>query len=417
MIKQIQKKFIRLAMISIISVLLLLMAVINFANYLSKDAESSRILTFLVENNGSFPKMDFQEPVTEPDDLPDNEIRNLHKTFTAETPYETRFFTVTLTLDGKIVTVNTGQIAAIDSSEAIEIAQSLYSSGKNSGYYSDYKYAATLTNDTILYVFIDCSNNISSVRTFLLHSLAVSFVGIIAIYLLLRIFSKRILRPIEESYQKQKEFITNAGHDLKTPLAVITSSLDVLELEETENKWIHNIREQTKKLTVLTQNLIQLARMEEAQSKAEFQKISLTDCMKESLFSFIPPAEQKGLLFQTTLANDCYIQGDVNSMHQLFDILADNALKYCKENGTISFSLQKNGKHFLIIAENPAEHLQAGNMDAVFDRFYREDSSRNQTVSGFGIGLAMARSIVYAHNGKIHAESPDGNIFRITIQF
>jgi len=462
MIAQLRKKFILITMGSLILVLAVLMGVVNGANYVKMNRSADEVLQVLADNNGTFPdngkhKDAFVLPdagngavpsaagsaasassddddtadVSSDDDTADvssdddDELPAAVPTapamtgrqgFSAETPYETRFFSVTLEDDGTLVSVNTGRIAAVSTEQAVSMAQELQKENKTSGYEDSYKYLATDKDGSVQYVFLDCTRDLSSVKTFLTTSLLVSLFGILAVLALVVALSRRAIRPVAESYEKQKQFITNAGHEIKTPLAIIDSCTEVIEMEQGESKWTEGIRGQVKRLTALTQNLVSLARMDEGNSRLTMEDFSLSDAADEALAPFQLMAESAGLRLTLDLQPGIVYHGNEASIRQLCSILADNAVKYAVPGSEIRFTLKKKGRRPILTSENQAEGLTKGDQSMLFDRFYRGDASRSSEKAGYGIGLSMAQSIVTAHGGKISARSEDGTSLLITAQ-
>ncbi len=427
MIRRLRRSFVGITMLSVILVLTLLMGTINVVNYISKDQSNAQLLQMLADNNGSMPSETTPPNVqpnsnsnsnsTAPPEKPE-ESGTKPRNWSAETPYETRYFSVTLNEDEETVSVDTGKIAAISSSDAIAMAQLLSSSGKSSGYSGNYKFCtATNSSGQTIYIFLDCTRDLSSVRQFLRYSLLISLGGTVAIFFVAVLLSRRAVRPIAESYEKQKHFITDASHEIKTPLAVIASCTDVLEMEQGESKWSQGIRSQVERLTELTQGLVSLARMDEHTGPLATEEINFSKLLEKTVDPFLLMAQNKGQQFQLRCEPDLKVQGDRRMLQQLCSILADNAVKYTPDGGTITFTLQQKGRKINFTTENDAEGLSLGSQKQLFDRFYRGDQSRSSQCPGYGIGLSLAQSIVAAHNGKIEATSRDGKSFSISIQF
>ncbi len=423
MIRRLRHSFVGITMLSVILVLTLLMGTINVVNYISKDRSNAQLLQMLADNNGSMPS-ETSPPNAQPsgnDSTPPEKPAGSDtkpQNWSAETPYETRYFSVTLNENDETVSVDTGKIAAISSSDAISLVQSLSASGKTSGYSGNYKFCtATNSSGQTIYIFLDCTRDLSSVRQFLRYSLLISLGGIVAIFFVAVLLSRRAVRPIAESYEKQKHFITDASHEIKTPLAVIASCTDVLEMEQGESKWSQGIRSQVDRLTELTQGLVSLARMDEHTGLLVSEEVNFSELLEETVNPFVLMAQKKNQHFQLHCQPDIKIQGDKRMLQQLCSILADNAVKYTPDGGNIAFTLQQKGRKISFVAENDAEGLSAGNQKQFFDRFYRGDQSRSSQCPGYGIGLSLAQSIVSAHGGKIEATSRDGTSLTITVQF
>ena len=455
MIKKLRRNFIIVTMISVIAVLAVIVSVMNIANFINSDSEADALLSLLADNNGSFGMLDRQQPQvsdvppskprsdddTDDDDAddddtddddsrepgkPDEDDRNryihrenerfgMRNMFTAETPYETRFFTVLLKSDGTAGRIDTGKIAAVSTDDALEIAKELMDSGITSGYYRGvYKFRAQKTIEGTLYIFVDRSRALRSVRDFMLISLLVSLGAAAAIFILVYIFSGVVTKPIAESYEKQKRFITNAGHELKTPLAVINSCTEVIELENGESKWTNGITNQTERLASLTNDLVALARMDEGSSRLNIEEFDVTEAINDILEPFSLMAEQKGLSFTADIRKGLTFKGDRASTERLCSIMADNALKYTPDGGYVRFTLTGKGKHITLSSENTAEGIEKGSHPELFDRFHRGDASHNSDIPGYGIGLSMAQSIAAAHGGRIDAVSKDGKSLTIT---
>ena len=424
MIKKLRRSFIVTSMISVIIVLAAIVAAINIINHINSANEADTLLHYLSDNGGNFgvgfqpDKGGAEPPRMREGGMPFDprfwfDARGL---MTAETPYETRFFTVVLKDNGDPVNIDTGKIAAVDSEEALGLAQALFSKGAHSGYSGDYRYLITREADNNLCVFIDRSRALREMSGFMTISILVSIGAAAAIFVLIFIFSGFVIRPVAESYEKQKKFITDAGHELKTPLAVINSCNEVIEMEQGESKWTKGIAAQTERLATLTKELVALARMDESGAKPDFEVFPLSDTVAEILDPFVIPAELKGVTLTTDIMPDINYKGDKGLIAKLCSILADNAVKYTPEGGKASFALTKKGKRIILVSENTAENIEKGAHPEFFDRFRRGDASHNSDTPGFGIGLSMAQSIVETHGGKIDAVSKDGKSLTITVK-
>lgn len=405
MIRQLRRKFILSSMSAVVLVLFVLMLGINIANAIRVDNRTDEVLALLSENEGSFPPADFGKPRP-----------NGHR-FSAETPFETRFFSVLLNKNRDPLRVNTMNIAAVTTEEAVDYAKVAADRDKESGYMGIYKYRATETAGGTLYLFVDRERELSTLTSFFLTSLYISLISIAAIFVLILLLSRRVIRPIAESYERQAQFITDASHELKTPLTIIDANTEVLELEHGENEWTASIKNQVSRLTSLTDSLTTLCRIEETQHTMPAVDFSLSDAVSEALEPFDTPANLKGKSLQCAIEPGITLCGDERAVRQLVSLLADNAIKYASEGGTIVFSLQQRGKHGMLTCCNPVENMTPGNYDRLFERFYRADPSRSTATGGSGIGLSIAKAIVTSMGGHITAYSPDGSFLYITIDF
>lgn len=429
MIKKLRRRVVALTMIAVFVVLLLLMGIVNLANYIITDKSVDNLLDLLEENGGNFPmfgKHDGAPPMDHKDDMDDFD-GNMKPGMSKETPYETRYFSVTLDQDQNLVYMDTTRVAAVSTDQALELARSVSGKSKDSAYTSQskivYKYRKVdLEDGNTMYIFLNASKEFHSAENVLLISTLVSLAGFIAIGILVIALSPTMIKPIAESYDKQKKFITNAGHELKTPLAVIKSCNEVAELEGGESKWTSAITEQVDRMSDLIGSLVSLAKMDEAQEVSDQlpkESLNLSTLLEETLEPFKLVAQQKDLGFDYEIASpNINIQGNKNALVELINILADNAIKYCSEKGNILFTLSQKGSKIILTEKNPADDLEPGNQNILFDRFYQGDLSHNKdSGGGFGIGLSMAQSIVIAHGGTITAESPTGKEIIFTATF
>lgn len=402
MIKKLRQKFILISMFSLTFVIAIIIGIINIHNYSSIVKRADEKLELIINNNGIFPREK------------DNKIMPPDNKMSPEAPFETRYFSVTFNNNGEVIKVNIDRIAAIDELSAESYATSLYNNSKTKGFFKNYRYQSKTRDTETLYVFIDCQHDLITFREFLYASLLFSLIGITTIFLLVFFSSKIILKPISESYEKHKHFITDASHELKTPLTVIDASADVLEMEVGENEWITSIKDQVTRLTKLTEDLLMLSRMNET-NRVIFTDFSLSEVLEDSIKRFESVAISQGKTIETNIPNNISYNGEINMISQLFSILLDNALKYTNEKGLIKVSLSETEKNKKIVFYNTCENIEIGNHDYLLERFYRKDSSRNSNTGGHGIGLSIAKSIIDNHKGKINIKSDDGKSITITI--
>lgn len=408
MIKKLQRKFIFIATVVITVFIVVLLAAINVANYIDVNDVASQRLEYIVRNQGKIPRDPREDP------FESNTDDRFSNGFSPEMPYETRYFTVTFTND--IVTgINLDNIAAIDAETAVNYATLLYSKGETGGYYNDYKYTAVSQNGGVMYVFLDCTRDLNSFRAFLWTSLIIGGVSIAVVFMLIFLFSNRAIKPYVESYNKQKQFITDANHELKTPLAVIKASNEVIEMENGKSEWTQTIEKQVARLSSLIEKLVFLSRMDEESIKYETSEFSLSETAEEISAPFESLAITQNKEFTVQIESDLTMNGDMSLIGQLINILLDNAFKFSQENGTISLLVNADGKRKVIAVTNTSENIDTENLDKLFDRFYRSDKSRNSETGGFGIGLSVAKSIVNLHKGKITARSSDGKRITFTV--
>ncbi|MBS6396562.1 MAG: HAMP domain-containing histidine kinase [Clostridiales bacterium] len=411
MIRKLRKRFILLTVGSLFLVLAVTMGIANLLNYKNIVSRADALLSVLTENNGSFPAIVL--PAVPVEGEAEEEFD--HRRFSPETPFESRFFYAFLNEDGELTTSNTGRIAAIDTDTAMEYARQVWEGESSRGFMKQYRYMKAPSEEGTLIVFLDCSRDLQAVHNFMRNGFGVAVLILLAVFLLVYLLSGRMVKPVLEGYEKQKQFITDAGHELKTPLAIIDADTDVLEMEIGENEWLEDIRRQTGRLAVLTRDLIYLARMEEEDSHLQMVDLPFSDIVEETAQSFqsLAVAQQKSFIVQ--IQPMLMVHGDEKALRQLISILLDNALKYSGDSGNIRLRLEKQGKSVKLSVSNTTEEpIEKESLSHLFDRFYRGDKSRNSDKSGYGIGLSIAKAVVESHKGEICASTADGHSLMIT---
>lgn len=239
MIRDLRKKFILVAMLSTMLVLTAIMGVVNFSNYREMLDRADEMTALLEQNDGKFPEEPSrheQDDTETPPAKPENDEKDKSR-FSVETPFETRYFTVTVDENGEVTDCDLDRIAAVDEETAEEYTQTAQQKNKTTGFQGIYRYRVTETEDGAKYVFLDCRREISNFRTVLVTTISVSLLGLAAVFVLVVIFFRMVFRPVEESIQKQKRFITDASHELKTPLTIIDANTEVMEMESGESQY------------------------------------------------------------------------------------------------------------------------------------------------------------------------------------
>ncbi len=401
MIKKLKAKFIAIALASVFAILFVIILAINLVNYSSINNEGDKILDILIDYGGSFPSSDHSTKATS---LSNGSI-------TPETPYSTRYFSVVFDSDGQVTSVDTNYIFALDdketkdekNTEAINIATDLFNSKQSSGYYNYYKYrAASKSNNSTLYVFVDRENEIKRFQAFLLSSTTISAGGFTAFAALIIFLSHFALKPAIEGEKKQKMFITNASHSLKTPLAVIQADNEVIQTLNGPTKWTSSISTQVDKMSKLTNQLVYLSRLDEGSLKRNDEEFDLSGLLADSLESFKPVYENLGIKVTSSIEPNIKYKGDIETFSELISIFLENASKYAKDKSWVDVKLyRKRGIH--LIFSNAISYSYSGDPNHLFDRFYQADPSRNSKKGGTGLGLSIAKAIVTNYKGKIKA--------------
>ncbi len=443
MVKTLQKKFVRTAMIAVTVLLIVMIGAINIWYIYSTYSDAQRLAHMLSNSNGILQNTgDFQVPDGTGGDKvwsADNNFLFGRREFTLDNAMAARFFFVLFSESGAITEVGVDQISSVTEEEARAFAQEVYDGTKNSGITNGFMYVkedhAGMPKEMLqpqdniseeqsqlgssaagdmpeeqpytIVVFMDISTQIQSIQSVLLITLFIGSASWIGMLLFVILLSKRAIRPIAENIERQKQFVTNAGHEIKTPLAIILANTDAMELIKGETKWTKNIRAQVNRLSGLMQNLLTLAKMDEADLQLQMSELSVKEITEETVQSFAQSAEDKHIEVRMNL-EDIRVKGNYETVSQLIGILMDNAVKYTPDGGSITWNIRKQGKYCLIEEKNlidPATREDDPNR--LFDRFYRSDKARTQKNGGYGIGLSAAKSIAAANKGDISA-SYDG---------
>ncbi len=438
MVNKLRKKFVITAMLSLLLILVIMIAVINLLNIYQMTKDADNLLAILTTNDGYFPGMrnDGNDPgppqggVGNPpmDDNDKGRIKfnpqdpnlpfgfeRLNDMRSMEMPYQSRYFWVKFDDSGNITESDTQHVAAIDEETAGNFALAVYGGKRLKGFYHSYRYKiGDLSSGGKIVVFTDLSSSLINVYKLLIQSLLIGAITLIAMFILVFLFSGQAVAPVVESLEKQKRFITDAGHELKTPLAVISANVDVLELESGKSEWSASIKNQVKRMNSLVKNLLTLSRMDEERMHVVYSDFDMSKTVKDTAVSFEALAESGGKKYQMDIEEDIHITGDKNSIVQLLSLLLDNAMKYSSEKGSIHVILSKE-KNIVLEVSNTCDCIPSGNLDRLFDRFYRADSSRSRETGGYGIGLSVARAIAISHGGNIEALRDGDRIIRFVV--
>lgn len=400
MLKKLQRRFVLIAMTALSFLLIVQLFVVNVANIYQRDSELCDILKIIADNNGLLPNS-LQDKAPELMNGLPNPFAPIQ--FNIETPYSTRYFVVEI--QGNIVTrIFTEHVAAVSDQMAYEYASHIYRTAEPGyGFIGVYRYYYTVTGDNHLFVFIDVQRDFDSAVTLISISLIVGLVTLLVILLPVTLFSKMAMRPVANAIEKQKQFITDAGHELKTPLAIISADAEVIELTNGENEWLTSIRNQTQRMSVLIKNLVNLSKLDEVNDGPKKELFDISKTVEETAYTFETKAKHDGKNLVINVADGLKLYGNPEEISQLISILLDNAIKYSDENGTIRLSFFRSGKSICIDCYNTCESIDPSTVSRLFDRFYRADASRSRETGGYGIGLSVAKAITERHRGKIRA--------------
>lgn len=405
MIKKLRIKLIMASMISLLFVLLVIEGIVGVLNYRKIVRDADRILEVLEKNSGRFPH---EFPLDKKDD---------RHFMSPEIPYESRYFSVLLNEQGNVVFTDTQKIVSVDFTDAGIYAQEVWKKQSERGFRHAYRYLCRSYGEETRIIFLDCRRQIDTFQNLLVTAVSVSVIGLLSVFGLMIYLSSRIVKPFSDNYEKQKRFITDAGHELKTPLTIIDADTEILEMDFGENEWLKDIQSQTKRLADLTNALVLLSRMEEGPKKEMEIEFPLSDVVEEVFHIFQAPAKIQKKTLTGNITPMISMKGDEKAIRSLMTILLDNAMKYSDEQGRITVTLEKQKNRIRLSVFNTTEHISREQIVHLFDRFYRTDDSRNSQTGGYGLGLSIAAAAAASHKGKITAETEDEKSLQITAVF
>ena len=416
MTQALQKKFIIVSMFAITVLLFVLVNGINIANLCFNKWQISRRLELLMENeqrmisNSQNHMEDEENPFIGLPPAP-KEGNPFAPPIDEDTAQSLRFFTINYE-EKEIIHMNLSRISAVNEEQAEEYAQEVIEKAERRGKIHGYQY---LMEDNLI-IFLDTSTQRNELILTVAISLVVAALCWLGMFVLVAILSRKAIRPIAENVEKQKNFVTDAGHEIKTPLAIIMANLDAMELIAGTNKWSKNIRSQTERLSGLTQDLLTLAKMEDTKLELVKTELEADALVIEAIQAFQEPAALKQVQIKQEIQPHVCIKANKEQFQRILSILFDNAIKYVDDGGQIFVSLEKEERQAVLRVGNTCAELPQNPPQQLFDRFYRGDSARTQKSGGYGIGLSAAKAIVEAHKGKIQASYEEGNRIVFTVR-
>lgn len=323
------------------------------------------------------------------------------------------FFVIRKPVDSDIVEDDLRSIPNVSYEEASELSNYALRRGFSTGSVGKYRYK-TYHNDKgdTAVIFLNIENSISYIHNMIQTSMLVSVVGFCIATVSAIIISKRAANKTADSIYRHRQLITNATHDLKTPISIIKANMDVLTLKDQNNQWIISTKNQINRLNKLVNDLMEVSKLGEDGIDIQFEQFDLSTAISESTEPFIKVLESRGISYKQDIDPDVVYYGSEIFIRRLIIILCENAAKYTNDNGKIklNMSCDKSNHIITISIVNTCYSIENIEADRVFDRFYRGDKSRSQEIGGNGIGLAIAKAIVEAHNGNIYAQcTPAGS--------
>ena len=400
MLKKLRLKFILISMASILFVLFLTIGSINIANCISIENTASSVLTEVIRS-GTKDEMDPGRREGGPN------IINL---------MQEHYFIVSFNQDGSFKERNYGHMFALTDTEKDELVTKVFNSELTGGKYNNLRYRKETKQDGLTYVgFVDLKERLDSFNNFLLLSSTISFGAFAVISVLIVFASKIAFKSSEEAYKKQKRFITNASHELKTPLTIISADVDLIEMDHGKNEWSDSIKDQVKRLTEMTNQLVTLSKLEEDDaSRFPFADFSLNEVANKAIDAFKNSFKKENIKFAHNITGNLTMFGNKYLIDELIYIFLDNSLKYTGgEIKSSYFVISKNdkGKIEFRFSNTLAKDYEV-DVEQILERFYRSPSTKKE---GSGIGLSIVQEIVKLHKGKINVDKSNSAITFIIV--
>lgn len=404
------------AMSAFFAVVVVVAVLVNFFSYQSVISRSDKTISYIIGNEKRLPakseKQDIdmatpadQRPKTEPFmELPD-----------LESNYMTRFFIVRFDEEGNIDSSTMDYVASINDTDAREYAAKVYKDDEDRGFMKEYRYRKAKVGDKTIVVFLNITREQQYIKMLRDLSIAVSAVSLALVYAFIAIFSKRAIRPIEMNIKMQKQFITDASHELKTPLTSISTSLDVIAMEHGEDEWTENIRSQTGRMSKLVSELVTLSKLDEELPLPNKEQFSLSGAAWEIAGVYETQAKGRKKKWSVDIGENITMYGEKAAIQQMLSVLIDNAIRYSDDEGEVRLSVYKKRGKVRIEVFNTCHFDTPPDTKRLFDRFYRPDNSRTTETGGNGIGLAIAKAVAETHGGTIEAICPSGETMTMKV--
>ena len=405
MIRALQRKFVFAAMLAITVLLVGLLGSINVINAMLNVRQVDMLLDMLV-NTESSPMPQMIRPHGD-----GNRFDLFQPPMNENTRMSAVYFVTRMNAEGSLIHTDISRIATVTEEQAKAMTEAAARSGKTEGRISGFRYrsASSPQEQGTVWVILNTAEQTQSILRLLAVSVLIGVACWLTMLLFVLILSGRVIRPIAVGIERQKQFVTDAGHEIKTPLAIILANTEAMELHTGESKWSRNIREQVTRLSGLMQNLLTLSKIDESNITATKENISISELTEEGTAMFREAMELKQIQLECRIQPELTLHANKELIGRLISILVDNAVKYAPQNGKIVIELFRSDKATQLIVANNCENLPDCPPEKLFDRFYRADQARTQKNGGYGIGLSAAQSIVEAHGGSIAASYRDEN--------
>ena len=432
-IKKLKNKFLIISMCSFIAVMVIIGGLIYIGTLTVSRREAHEVTQSIIDNGGELPSVktvirddgsddngqdsEDDEDITNP--TPKENLNNFLKTLfgsgrnilsNKDQWYATRYFSVIFDRQNNVADIKADRIASVDLQQAKQYALAVSKNTFSFGSIGNYYYQVSKQKNRTIVVFVDSTNQIRLTNRILYMALILLGFGSIISFLVLRALSYKVIAPEIRNAEQQKQFITNASHELKTPLAVIKANTQVQEMMNGKDEWSESTMHQVDRMTGLIQNLVTIVRAEEKEDAGDRTDTDISEAIRDTVKSYAPVAENAGETLNQNIGDGIHMNAVESQIRQLATLLIDNAIKYCDEKGTIDVTVIQKGRGIRLSVSNSYADGKNVDYSKFFERFYRADQSHNVDKGGYGIGLSIAESLVKQYNGSINASWKDGII-------
>ena len=408
MFKQLQKSFVKSAMLSFTAVLLVVLVAVNVVNYRQTVDQVDHLVTMLVNNDGTFP--DAPEGGMAPKEHPEHGMPKGME-FRKDDQMATRYAVVRVAND-TVQSVDRTHLVSLDEEALKELGLRIAQGTSTKGWEGSLRYQVAKTDAGTMVVLVDANKETQQVSRLMMVTGAVFILCLAVVYVLVRLVSKRAIRPFVENVERQQQFIANASHEIKTPLAVLSANTDLLAMMGTEAKFVDSNKRQIKRLNSLVEQMLILSRYDEGEAAATKEEVDLVAVTKTIVEEILPVLNEKGLQVEFTGEAQTLVTTNKSAMTELIRILLDNAMKYTVGEPVITVEAKRNQ----LAIGNETEPMTKEQVSQIFDRFYRVDSSRNRTTGGSGLGLSIAQKIAETNDVQLTAELTSETQIRFVIE-
>ena len=410
MFRRSRKRIIASVMLSLVLLLVITIGVIYTSSYLRIRNQNMEMLRRYVglysldelPGEGSPPEFDGEPTFDIPPD--------------AETPeYKlSTFYSVAFSDSSEAIAIDSGKQGVYTESDLVDTANEILEKGRTSGRHGSLLYMTEKRDGYTLVAFMDITVSMSGMNTLINYTLAAGLIALVVLFIVSKRIADRIITPLEQNDIRQKQFVSDAGHELKTPLSVISTNAELLQRQSGDSEWLSNIRYETDRMSALVRQLLDLSRAENAELVTE--NIDLSRTVTGEVLPFESVAFEQGLTIESDITDGIFVSGNPSQLSQVVSILLDNGIRHSSGGDTVTVSLHTGHKQAVLTVTNFSGPIPAEKLERLFERFYRVDEVRNSEDGHYGLGLAIAKAITERHGGSIGVKCEDKKVsFKVTI--